>query len=270
MRLPAMALPALVCAFLLFGLGAVISKKTTNPRKRIALLLAGVLLSIPGGLFIAYYTHFFDNAAWFYNFRALPGIEIAAAGLGFLAGITYTWLEPESLGEKVFLPGVLFILVLGPFAKPLLDALDYERLSDRWKDGICLQSTFSTCGPSSAATILKAFGQDASEQELAKECYTSRGGTEIWYIMRALRKRGFRTNVVIQSTENPLPETPAIAGVVLRGGSGHFIAVMSETGGQVVIADPLVGRLVVKREDLYRTYHFTGFFLTVQPLRGVR
>jgi hypothetical protein len=63
---------------------------------------------------------------------------------------------------------------------------------------------------------------------------------------------------------------PAIAGVVLRGGSGHFIAVLSDTDGQVMIADPLVGRLVMKRESLYRAYKFTGFFLTVQPSEAIR
>lgn len=127
-----------------------------------------------------------------------------------------------------------------------------------------MQTTFSTCGPSSAATLLEAFGQPASERQLASECLTSRGGTEIWYIARALRRRGFRTQVLIRPPDGLLPPSPAIAGVVLQGGAGHFIAIMSQTADEVTIGDPMKGKLVIKKADLRNNYHFTGFFLVVQ------
>src|SRR5260370_33026524 len=69
----------------------------------------------------------------------------------------------------------------------------------------CLQTTYSTCGPASSASLLQAFGQDASEQQLARESFTSKGGTEIWYLARAFRRRGFRTNFVIQSPDHIFP-----------------------------------------------------------------
>jgi len=128
-----------------------------------------------------------------------------------------------------------------------------------------MQSTFSTCGPSSAATILKAFGQTASEKELASECLTSRGGTEIWYIARAFRRRGFRTQVQVQTAASMSPVSPAIAGVVLPGGAGHFIAILSQTPTEITIADPMKGKLIVKRAELNNYYHFTGFFLIIYP-----
>ena len=127
-----------------------------------------------------------------------------------------------------------------------------------------MQSTFSTCGPSSAATLLKAFGQAASEKQLASECLTSRGGTEIWYIARAFERRGFHTQVLIQPWDSLSPPSPAIAGVVLPGGAGHFIAIMSETSEDVTIGDPMKGKLVVRRADLKSYYRFTGFFLVIQ------
>ena len=58
---------------------------------------------------------------------------------------------------------------------------------------------------------------------------------------------------------------PAIAGVVLSGGAGHFIAIMSQNGDEITIGDPLKGKLIVPRKDLDGTYHFTGFFLKVGP-----
>jgi ABC-type bacteriocin/lantibiotic exporter with double-glycine peptidase domain len=156
-------------------------------------------------------------------------------------------------------------LVLLPFVKPLLDPIDTDRLHDRCDGEVCLQSTFSTCGPSSAATLLKAFGQTTSEKQLAREALTSRGGTEIWYIARAFERRGFRARVLIQQPESLSPPSPAIAGVILPGGVGHFIAILSETSGEVAIGDPMKGKLIVPKEDLRKYYNFTGFFLVIRP-----
>ncbi len=207
----------------------------------------------------------FDNAAWFYSFRVLPLTEFLPGGIGLLAGVLHPWFEPETLGQRLLVPGALLVLVVIPFVKPLLDPIELSRLRERCDGEVCMQSTFSTCGPSSAATLLKAFGQTASEKQLAGECLTSRGGTEIWYIARAFQRRGFRQRVLIQQPESLSLPSPAIAGVVLRGGAGHFIAIMSQTADEVTIGDPMKGKLVVKLADLKNYYHFTGFFLVIEP-----
>ena len=249
----------------LFYLGSFLGKSAVSRSRRLWLLLAGVILAAPGLLFVFYYTHLFDNAAWFYSFRILRFTEFLPAGLGLLAGVLYAWWEPETLGERLVVPTVLTVLVLIPFLKPLLDPLELDRLRDHCEGEVCMQSTFSTCGPSSAATLLKAFGLAASEKQLARECLTSRGGTEIWYIARAFERRGFRPQVLIQPAESLALPSPAIAGVVLPGGAGHFIAIMSETSEDVTIGDPMKGKLMVRRSDLKNYYHFTGFFLVINP-----
>lgn len=253
-----------VGAGVLFYFGSLLGKKAGSRLGRIGLLAVGLILGAPGFLFVLYYAHLFDNAAWFYSFRILAFTEFLPAGVGLLAGVLNSWFEPESFGEKLVVPAALFVLVLIPFVKPLLDPIELNRLRERCDGEVCMQSTFSTCGPSSAATLLKALGQTSSEKELARECLTSRGGTEIWYIARAFQRRGFRTRVVIQPPDNLSPPSPAVAGVVLSGGAGHFIAIMSETPEEVTIGDPMKGKLVVKRADLKSYYHFTGFFLVIQ------
>jgi hypothetical protein len=40
---------------------------------------------------------------------------------------------------------------------------------------------------------------------------------------------------------------------------------MSATATEVVIADPLIGKLVIPRSELERRYRFTGFFLIIHP-----
>lgn len=126
-----------------------------------------------------------------------------------------------------------------------------------------MQSTLSTCGPASTATILNSLGAKTSERELATECHTYQGGTESWYLARAIRRRGFEAAFRIEPENPPSLPSPAIAGVVLRGGAGHFIAVLSQTPDRAVIADPMKGKLVLDRASLLRLYHFTGFFLVV-------
>jgi len=265
MHLIPVVLLNVLTAALLFCLGSILGRKAASRLSKGVLLLAGVVVAAPGLLFLLYYTHLFDNATWFYSFRILPLTEFLPGGIGLLVGVLHTWFEPETLGQRLFVPGACLVLVLIPFVKPLLDPIELDRLRDRCEGEVCMQSTFSTCGPSSAATLLKAFGQPASEKQLASECLTSRGGTEIWYIARAFQRRGFRERVLIQQPGNSTIPSPAIAGVVLRGGAGHFIAIMSQTAGEVTIGDPMKGKLVLKRPELKDNYHFTGFFLVVQP-----
>jgi predicted double-glycine peptidase len=252
-----------VLAAALFGIGVLAERRLLSRAGRIGALSIGFIVAIPGLLFVLYYTHLFDGAAWFYEFRAMRGSELAACGLGFVAGFIHSALEPSSLGERVAAPAIALTLLLVPYSKPWLAPLNLARLSDRCDGEVCLQSTLSTCGPATAATILNSLGSKTSEKELATECHTYQGGTESWYLARAIRRRGFEARFQIEP-ENPssLP-SPAIAGVILRGGAGHFIAVLSQTPERVVIADPMKGKLVIDRAELRRAYHFTGFFLVV-------
>jgi hypothetical protein len=112
--------------------------------------------------------------------------------------------------------------------------------------------------------LLNLLGQPASEQEIAREAFTSRGGTENWYLARALRRRGLDVAFDIEPTGSSTIPSPAIAGVVLRGGVGHFIAVLGSADDTVTIVDPLDGKHTLDRAALSDRYRFTGFFMTVR------
>ena len=131
----------------LFFCGSFLGRKAGSRSSRLALFLVGLVLAAPGLLFALYYTHVFDNAAWFYSFRILPFTEFLPAGIGFLAGVLYSWFEPEALGEKLVVPDSGRGVRLIPFVKPLLDPIELDRLRDRCEGEVCMQSTFSTCGP---------------------------------------------------------------------------------------------------------------------------
>ena len=205
MNLNPAAVPAILLAAPLFWLGMTLQRRTQSRVLRLLVVLIGAVIAVPGFLLVAYYTHLFDSAGWFYAFRMTRFSEISMCGLGWITGFVYSWIDPETLGGKLFWPAALFALVSVPFIKPVLDPIDLDKLQDRCPGGVCLQTTYSTCGPASSASLLQTFGQDASEQQLARESFTSKGGTEIWYLARAFRRRGFRTNFVIQSPDHIFP-----------------------------------------------------------------
>lgn len=56
----------------------------------------------------------------------------------------------------------------------------------QWQDGVCLQTSFVTCGPAAAATLLSYHGIDASETQLAELCLTNDKGTHLTGLYRGL------------------------------------------------------------------------------------
>lgn len=258
-----MLVPTIIGFGIMFWIGSSLEKHLRPGPLRIGIWGLSALLAFPGLLFAIYYFHLFDSAAWFYNLRTIRFTELLGCGLGFAAGVFQSWWQPETFGERVAAPGALAVLLLVPFVKPLLDPLDLDQFEDRCPDNVCMQSTFSTCGPASAATLLRTFGNEATEKELARESRTSRGGTEIWYLSRALRSRRFQTTVVIQPRMGSRRPHPVIAGVLLPGHSGHFVAVLDSNEVETTIADPLKGKVVLGKGDLAHRYDFTGFFLVI-------
>jgi hypothetical protein len=267
MRGNPLAIVTLLLSAIFFIIGATMQRTAgvQSGIQRFFLGLTAIVFAIPGCLLVLFYTHLFDDAVWFYQFRAFPYTELTASGLGLAAGVVYSWFQPTSLGERIAIPAILLVLVSVPHLKPVLEPIDTSLLKFTCESGVCLQSSPSTCGPASAATILRQYGFDVAERELAVEALTSRGGTENWYLARAIRRRGLLADFVIQPRNHISPPPSSIAGVLLPSGEGHLIAVMSETATDIAIADPLIGKLVIPKAELERRYHFTGFFLIIHP-----
>lgn len=265
MNLNPLAIPTLVIASVLFLLGHRLHKRLQTRMQHSAFLFLSILSALPACAYVAYYSHFFDNIAWFYSLRAIRYTELLGAGAGLLAGYFAGWLELDSRRKVLLLLAGMELFVFIPFIKPILVPLDTSKLHDRCEAGVCLQSTPSTCGPASAATLLLHYRVEASERELATECFTYRVGTENWYLMRALRRRGLKARaVVVDPSRSPMP-SPSIAGVVLPGGAGHFVAVLECTSDECTVVDPIIGELHHRNTELRTRYRLTGFFLQVPP-----
>lgn len=257
------ALVALAFAAALFRVGYVVGGRVSGRWGRVGLAVAGVTLAVPGALMVLYYLHWFDHWVWFYTFRAWRFTDWTAGGLGFGAGLAARWRPARYSGEAASLAagGAVFVAVMIPHLKPLLAPVRLADFASELKGGVCLQSTEYSCGPAAAVTVMKLFGIAASEREVVRFAFTSRRGTEVWYLARLMRFRGLKSRFIIDPSRIGDPPMPSIAGVRM-GELGDFVAVLAKTrSGDFVIGDPLAGRRVVAAEALRREYTFTGFYL---------
>jgi len=228
------------------------------------------MLAMPGVLFAVYYLGVFREPVWLYRFRSVSFTELAASGAGFFAGLLHGKFS-ESARFRRFAGRWLFaeILAIGllvPYLKPIMRPPRWNEFQDRWSDDVCLQTSESSCGPACVATLLRRFAKMATEEQVARASFTSRSGTENWYLARTLRKFGFDVRFLYEPDVNKPWPFPAIAGVQLPGSgkTGHFITVLDRIGDKYVIGDPLEGKTIQSQSALRRTYDFTGFFMIVK------
>jgi len=235
---------------------------------RTASWLLAAALVVPVAAFVAYYTHIAD-AIWYYEWRSWPSTDLLAPLCGFSAGMlgaamqgSHPGAAPEStrrLASAVLTGAVLTTLALGlANARPWWRPLPLDQLQDRWMDGVCLQSTPATCGPCAAATALRQLGRDASEADLAREAATDTGGTLNWLLVRALRDRGVTARLTAPDRLDEV-RPPAIIGVLLPTGVGHYVAYLGRERGRHLVGEPLVGPLRLSDEAFAERYRFERF-----------
>ena len=219
-----------------------------------------IVLAIPGTGFAASYAHVVQEPAWYYQFRSYSGTEFSMVLVGIAGGIVASMLPRVVL---VFpLLGVAAFSII-PIVKPIIGPIPEGAFDNTWNDNICLQSTPSTCGAASVATILKFYGEDATEAELAAEAHSYVGGTEAWYLARAIRSRGYEVQFDFKQGFVAETEFPALVGVRLDS-AGHFIPILGREGNLFLVGDPLRGRESLSQETLLRRYDFTGFYMMVR------
>lgn len=260
--------PTMFIAAVLFWGGCRAEQCMVSQRLRLTFVLAAALSALPGFFFAAYYTKLLGEPLWLYEFRAAPGSELTAAGVGLLAGYLHRLrAKYPALRRQLrrFTVPALLVLILGvPYIKPIIRPLNWGQMQNHWDREVCLQSTPSSCGPASAATLCRLAGKAVEEIDLARESCTYAGGTENWYLAQALRRRGMTVTFLKQDAASDSLPTPAIAGVKLAQGTGHFIALVGREGTNYLVGDPLIGREVMSLAELNSQYRFTGFFLVVK------
>lgn len=221
---------------------------------------AAALLALPALAFALYYVHLVREPAWYVELRSLPWVEALSGACGLLAGMVEGRLPPihSVLAGAAPARRLALLLTLTPFLKPILLPIAFGGpFRDAWEDGVCLQSTMATCGPCSLATVSRALGVPMSEREAARGAYSGMTGTEAWYLLRYARRRGL-TARYRDGAELAGVSAPAILGVTVGGGAGHFIILLGRERGRMLVGDPLSGRILLDEPSFAELYEFTG------------
>ena len=223
-------------------------------------------------LFPAYFLHILDRS-WYFEWRSRSETDLLAGTVGFAVGCAAAMARLRLLSDEtskysavrsaaIYATLSISLSVLA-FAKPWITPAAQSSWPAIWKDGVCMQRTVSTCGPCSAATLLRELGYTASERDLSIESQATISGTLNWLLVRALRTRGFTVKYASpQNIDEVIPIS--IVGVTMPGGAGHFITYLGRDGEHYVIGDPLAGRLRLTSAELVRRYRFDGFAISVR------
>jgi ABC-type bacteriocin/lantibiotic exporter with double-glycine peptidase domain len=134
-------------------------------------------------------------------------------------------------------------------------------------DGICLQTTDFTCGPAAAVTALRKLGLDARESEIAVLSHSSPvTGTLPRCLYAALRNRYGAEGLKCQYRHFDSLAELGKAGVTLavvrsKFLSDHCVTVLEVSDGMVVVADPVLGRILVSHKQFEKIWRFSGIVL---------
>lgn len=149
-----------------------------------------------------------------------------------------------------------------------------------WHNGVMLQTSWATCSPAAAATLLQHLDIDVTEAEMIPLCLTDSSGTPTLGLYRGVKlmseRHGRVTHVMDASLEELMQDDrwPVLLAVELPYGTedpryanewgwipglGHSVVAIGTTpDGSVLIADPSVGLEQWSRRDLEILWHGDG------------
>ena len=256
-----------------------VGRRLTRDRSR----AFGYLLSSIALAWIGVYLFFIRDSVW--QTRVLPIADLIVwgnwlmPGVGLLAGVVYQrsrWRVRYKL-----------TLIIGLFVVAFHSSFEFILLPEPWagniwKDDVCRQTTWSTCGAASAATLLRAYDIDATESEMVTLCLTRVRGTTVHGQYRGLKLKTADTpwdvevfETDLQGLRDRLKSGPAIINVVLKEApipsssllspisplfQGHAVVVfsMDDHLGTLDVGDSSLGRERWKIDTLHEIWKGIG------------
>lgn len=196
------------------------------------------------------------------------------AVIGFVATMVLTTPLSRLPGKRsrAYVAALMIVVVslmsVWPFLAPAFNRTYLLRLETRMDaDGICLQSNDYNCGPAAAVTALRRLGFPAEEGELAILAHTSTAtGTPPDILARALKERYAKDGLdseyrVFKSVDELKNAGLTLAVIKYSFMLDHYVTVLEFADDQVVVGDPLKGRLALTREEFEERWRFVGVVL---------
>jgi MFS family permease len=243
---------------------ALVSARFLSPDtgQRVMLFLA---LSIVATIFFLLYF-----AGQLYWARIVPSsaaiiyTNLAAVFAGL--GVGWAWRMPRTprwrrICMALIMAGAALAAILWPLLSIALRPPPEGQ--NKWAGPVAMQTSWATCSPAAAATLLTAEGIPVSEREMIPLCLTDSDGTPTLGLYRGLKLVASRNDRQVEITDRSLKrllqegDFPVLAAVRLPfgvddqrfeqewgwiPGMGHSVVILSRTpDGEFVIADPAVG-----------------------------
>lgn len=140
-------------------------------------------------------------------------------------------------------------------------------LNGKTIDGVVRQSTGYSCYPSSTATVLKMWGIDVTEGDVAINSGTTFRGTNSFGIMEAVETLGENINLQAWTTTATLDEIKAInlpcVLSVKWGMINHASALIGIETNKIIMGEPMQGRRVISESELFGSYAWEGTTLFI-------
>lgn len=221
------------------------------------------------------------SAAIVYSNLAAP---LAALAAGWSLRLPQTPLWRRAL-MAVLLGGASVVAILWPLLS--IAVRPAPAGGDNWHQGVAMQTSWATCSPAAAATLLRARGIDVSESQMIPLCLTDGSGTPTLGLYRGIKLVAQQHQLPVQVLDVSLDELlaaddwPVLLAVKLphavedrryvdqRGwipGMGHSVVGLGSAGnGQIWVGDPSVGLERWSHHDLEVLWHGDGIRLGGPP-----
>ena len=177
---------------------------------------------------------------------------------------------------RIFIGLFLLSFVVMPFLLPALVRNSLAALATKIDpDGVCLQQTAYTCGPAAAVTGLHKLGLPAEEGQLAIWSQTSQFGTTPDAIADALRAHYGADGLEVRYQRFQKVSDLKRPGVTLAVVKydfmvDHFVAILGVTDQEVIVGDPLNGKMAYPYDDFAKLWRFCGISLKLNPKASVK
>ncbi|MGA1791608.1 MAG: cysteine peptidase family C39 domain-containing protein [bacterium] len=189
------------------------------------------------------------------------GSLIAIFTFIFTLGSAISFHEKHHERWKVVIAGILLIGVIQlaqwNYTRPVAPDLKNHILST----GFVMQTSDVSRAAASAANIVRLFGMEKTEREMAEILGTTWAGTTAAQIIHRMQRNGFDCRMVEIPDCDPEKVTPPamfFVGHPMAGPESHVVAYMGFCEDKAEIWDPLQGKIYMNKKDLSRIWEGRG------------
>ncbi|QDV15169.1 hypothetical protein CA51_50810 [Rosistilla oblonga] len=244
-----------------------------------AILLIGAFGNVFYSTGLIVWARYIPHSAVIVWANVVPIAAAISAGLAYRLPNTPHW-------RQLLASGLLGLLSFGTVFWPLQGFIlrPPQPGGNTWSQGVALQTSWSSCSPAAAATLLRANGVDVDESDLMTACLTDNRGTVSLGLYRGVKLFADANDLEVEIVPPSLDQLiiddqwPVLLMVRLPKtgvedpryehnwgwipGLGHSVVCFGRLpNGNFIVGDPSIGREQWTTEDMKILWHGDGIRL---------